>query len=123
MASDAREGVLKAVGDLSGYEVMFNQILVGTYVRPERTAGGLYLTQQTLKEDEYQGKVGLVLKMGPTAFKDTDTLDFAGQKVSVGDWIVYRTGDAWQMNVNGTACRMLVDRNIRMKITNPEGIF
>lgn len=123
LAEDAKEGVLKAVGDISDIEVFHNQILLGTYVRPEKTRGGIILTNSTLKEDEYQGKVFLVLKIGPTAFKSDDEVDFAGQSIKEGDWVVVRPGDAWQMNINGTPCRIASDRAIRMRVTNPEVVF
>lgn len=123
LAEDAKEGVLKAVGDISDIEVFHNQILLGTYVRPEKTRGGIILTNSTLKEDEYQGKVFLVLKIGPTAFKSDDEVDFAGQSIKEGDWVVVRPGDAWQMNINGTPCRIASDRAIRMRVANPEVVF
>lgn len=123
LAEDAKEGVLKAVGDISDIEVFHNQVLLGTYVRPEKTRGGIILTNSTLKEDEYQGKVFLVLKVGPTAFQSDDEVDFAGQSIKEGDWVVVRPGDAWQMNINGTPCRIASDRAIRMRVVNPEVVF
>lgn len=121
--SDPKDALFKAVGDLSGYEIFHNQILVAIYVRPEKTAGGIIRPNQNVEEDEYQGKVGLVVKAGPTAFLDSDDLDFQGQTVKVGDWVVFRTGDGWQLTIRDTACRILTDRTIRMRIKNPGDIF
>lgn len=122
-AKDPKQALFDAVGDLSGYEIFHNQILVAIYVRPNVTAGGILLTDETIKEDEYQGKVGLVVKVGPTAFADSEDTDFKGQNVSVGDWIVFRVGDGWQLTIKDTACRILTDRTVRMKIKNPGDIF
>ena len=41
------------------------QVLVAIYVRPKVTKSGIHIPDQTLQEDEYQGKVGLVLSWGP----------------------------------------------------------
>src|ERR1700692_2403204 len=86
LAKDPKQAILEAIGDLSNYDLFHNQILVVIYVRPETTAGGIIRPNQNVDEDEYQGKVGLVVKVGPTAFLDTPEEDFQGQNVSVGDW-------------------------------------
>lgn len=121
-AADPRKAIQEAVGDLSNYDLFFNQILVGTYVRPEITKGGIIRPNENVKEDEFQGKVGLVLKVGPSAFKSDDE-DFLGQNVEVGDWVVYRASDGWQLTIRDTACRILIDRNIRLRIKDPSDIF
>ena len=123
LASDPKMALFEAVGDLSGYDIFHNQILVAIYVRPEKTAGGIYRPNQNVEEDEYQGKVGLVVKVGPTAFLDTQDEEFHGQNVKVGDWIVLRTGDGWQLTIRDTACRILTDRAVRLRIQNPGDIF
>lgn len=123
LAKDPKQALLDAVGDLSGYDIFHNQILVAIYVRPNITAGGILRPDENIKEDEYQGKVGLVVKLGPTAFVDTDDEEFHGQSLSVGDWVVFRTGDGWQLNIRDTACRILNDRTVRMRIKNPGDIF
>lgn len=123
LASNPKEALFRAVGDLSNYEIFHNQILIAIYVRPETTAGGIIRPGQNVDEDEYQGKVGLVVKVGPSAFLDNEDQDFLGQTVSPGDWVVFRTGDGWQLTIKDTACRILTDRTIRMRIKNPGDIF
>lgn len=122
-AINTKEGILEAIGDISGEEILFNNILVGIYIRPEKTRGGILLPQSATDEDNYQGKVGLVLKKGADAFKSDENIDFGTQNVEVGDWVVFRVGDGWPLAIRGTACRMITDRAIRMKIKNPEDIF
>ena len=121
-ASDPKTALLNAVGDLSDYDLFHNQILVAIYVRPEKTSGGIIRPGTNVQEDEYQGKVGLVVKVGPSAFVSEEE-DFMGQSVQVGDWVVYRVGDGWALNIRDTACRILTDRTIRMRIKKPEDIF
>ncbi len=123
LAADPKQALMDAVGDLSGFDIFHNQILVAIYVRPERTSGGIIRPEGNVGEDEYQGKVGLVVKKGPTAFLNTEEEDFQGQNVEVGDWVVFRVGDGWQLTIRDTACRILSDRTIRMRIKNPGDIF
>jgi hypothetical protein len=40
---DPAQDVTKKIGDLSKFEVFHNQILVGVYIRPEKTKSGLIL--------------------------------------------------------------------------------
>jgi co-chaperonin GroES (HSP10) len=123
LAKDPKQALSDAVGDLSGYDIFHNQVLVTVYVRPNITAGGILRPDENIKEDEYQGKVGLVVKLGPAAFQDTDDETFNGQSLQIGDWVVFRTGDGWQLTIRDTACRILTDRTIRMRIKNPGDIF
>src|SRR5258708_1565369 len=61
---DPRKELMKKAGKLVDTELMGNAILVAVYMRPKMARYGtlsLELTDPTRKEDEYQGKVGLVL--------------------------------------------------------------
>lgn|SRR5512139_2907312 len=122
-SQDFKTTVWEELGDVSGIEVFLNQILVATYIRSEKTKGGIIRPGINVTEDAYQGKVGLVLKKGPSAFLSDDGTDFLGQTVEVNDYVVYRTGDGWDVTVNGVPCRMLTDKAIKMRIKTPEIIF
>lgn len=127
--ADPRGALLDAVGDLSGYEPFHNLILVATYVRPEKTKGGIILVDNTLQEDRFQGKVGLVLKVGPIAFHDDNVNKFGGVKVEPGDWVLFRASDGLELffvdknGRDGTPCRILEDVHIKARLTDPELIF
>ena len=119
----AADEITAKLGDISDVHLYFNSILVVTYLRPEKTQSGIFLTDNTRKEDEWQGKAGLVVKIGPTAFKDDGQALFHGQNVSVGDWIVYRPSDGWDVTVNGTRCRILQDINVKLRIPAPDVVW
>jgi len=120
---DPANEIRKRIGDISKIEVLHNQILVGVYIRPEKTKGGILLTSQTRDEDRYQGKAGLVLKKGPLAFVDDDNNKFHGQNVDIGDWVFYRVSDGFPLVLNGTLCRLLEEVHVKGKIPSPDVVF
>lgn len=119
-SSDPRAGIIKAVGDLSKVQVFSGRVLVGIYIAPEKTAGGIYRPQSNVKEDVWQGAVGLVLKKGKMAFQDDDQNKFRDQNVQIGDWVTFRPGDAKRIQLNGVDCRIVEDVLIDMVIDNPD---
>lgn len=121
-ATNPKVALVTEVGDLSKVMLMANRILVAIYIAPEKTQGGIIRATQTIKEDIWQGVVGLVLMKGKTAFQDepeTKTF-FHSQNVNVGDWVVFRPGDARRVQINGVDCRFVEDTLIDMAIDNPE---
>ena len=120
------------VGDLSGFELFANQVLVGVYLRPDKskdikrndgTVTNLYIPAQTRVEDRHQGKASLVLAKGPSAFVSDDHYDFRGQKVDIGDWIAIFVSDGRQIQINGQLCRIVEDQHVRLKIPAPDLIY
>lgn len=130
---DPAEAILAQAGDLRDIDVFNNQVLVAVYQRQaeSKTEGGIILTHHTTDEDQYQSKVGLILKMGPTAFYDKNENWFQGQDMVPGDWIVYRHIDGWKITLVSKdpktgkkqvlLCRMLDDTAIRARIYGPLG--
>lgn len=122
-AKDPKTELLDKIGDLSSVDLFNNQVLVAVYIRPEKTKGGILLPGQTRDEDKYQGKVGLVVKMGPQAFVDDDNKWFSGVNIQEDDWVFFRPSDGWSITVNDTLCRILDDTNVRGKITHPDQVW
>jgi co-chaperonin GroES (HSP10) len=114
-----KKEIFDAIGDLSQQHLFSARVLVATYVRPEKTKGGVYLTNKEQMEDIYQGSVGLVLKKGPMAFKDDGESTFHGQGVEVGEWVVFRPGDGKRIQINNINCRIVDDTQIDMVVTDP----
>jgi co-chaperonin GroES (HSP10) len=123
---DPREALLKQVGDLSGVEVMGSDVLCAIYIRPEKTASGLYIPDSTRDEDKFQGKALLVLKMGPYAYKDDEGKEF--RDIKEGDWVVGRASDGWACTLNSVNnskidCRVFRDIDLRLRISSPDVIY
>lgn len=123
---DPRKGILDEIGDLSEFELFHNHVLVAIYVRPTTaTLGGMewHLPDSALKEDEYQGTVGLVLKKGPAAFLDDASKSFYGCDADVGDWVFFRAADGIRMKVKNVLCRRIEDIFVSGRIPNPDYVY
>lgn len=120
---DPAQKITSSVGDLNKVEVFNNQILVGVYIRPQKTKSGIYLSDKTTDEDRFQSKVGLLLKHGPNAFEPTEEGYFQGVKFNVGDWLVFRPSDGWNITVNGVLCRILSDTQVRGRVQSPDDVW
>ena len=121
--TDPKAALLKELGDISEIELMNTQVLVAVYIRPEKTKGGIIMTTKSRDEDRYQSKVGLVLKAGPSAFVDEDQKWFSGLDLKVGDWVVFRPSDGWNVTVNGVLCRMFDDTAVRARVPHPDSVY
>lgn len=113
----------RTVEDLSIYG---DSLLVAIYRRPEKTKGGILLSNEYLDEDLYQGKVGLVLKVGPYPADEMDLKWFNGRLPQVGDWVTFRASDGISFGLldNKGDCRFLKDRrSVWMVIPEPDMIW
>lgn len=120
---DPRDLLQKQIGDLSDFELFNNQILVALYIRPKVTKSGIFLTDKTVDEDIYQSKVGLIMKLGPTAFKDDTGEWFKNVDMNIGDWIISRSSDGWTITINNVPCRILHDVNVRGRIQDVDQVW
>ena len=111
--------IIKAVGDISSEQVLFDLVLIGIYIQPEKRKSGLYMPESVSKEDEYQGVVGLVLQMGPDAEKLANEVEGP----QVGDWVVASIKDGWSMTIKDTPCRLVAYDRLRMHISDPTVIY
>lgn len=126
-AADARARVAAAKVNLADVTLMTNQMLIIGHKLPERTAGGIILSDKTKDEDRWQGKVGLVLAMGPTCFKDDGINQFGGSRAEVGDWVVTRAMDGHEIKLGnrseGVICKIIRDTHVEMVVKDPDQVF
>lgn len=125
---------------VEGIRVQRNRLIVATYVRPNVSAGGIILTQRHTDEDRWQGKIGLVLKIGPIAFDfdEVRELTEAGLErfeaidnlgiPQVGDWVVFRNSETWEFGLTvdagkAASCRMISDDSIIAVVKDPSTIW
>ena len=120
---DPKNKLLTEIGDLSSVELFNNQILVATYIRPQKTKSGIYLTDKTTEEDKFQSKVGLLVKAGPSAFEANDEGWFKGEEFNLNDWLVFRPSDGWSITIHGVLCRILSDTQVKGRVQNPDEVW
>ena len=127
---DPKAEILSRAGDLKDVEVFGSDVLVALYIRPQKTKSGIILSDGTRDEDKWQGKAGLILKLGPTAYCDEDGNKF--RDISEGDWVVFRPSDGWPVTLNAAnsfaskdaiSCRVVNDIHIRMRVSSPDTIY
>lgn len=117
-AVDAKQALIEALGHFD-HEVLHNRVLVATYIQPAKTQGGIIIPQKTRDEDIYQGNVGLVIGLGPGAFKDDAVAQFHGVRLNLHDWVLYLPADGLSLEINQVPCRLFADVDIRMRVTDP----
>ncbi len=98
----AKKEILEAIGDISKIEIFGQQLLIIPYVRPKVTASGIHIPDTSAKEDVWQGKVGLIVKVGPTAFKEGQEGQYGGRFPEIGEWIFHDVKACFMMHVRGT---------------------
>lgn len=121
---DPRELILKEVKPYAEHiKVLGADLLCAVYMRPRQTKGGIMLPDQSRKEDEFQGKVGLVIKMGPIAFQDDNDHRFGNVAPKVGDWVIFRVGDTFELIIGERKFRLVQDVNVRAIVDKPDIIL
>ena len=121
-ADDPKAEALKQLGDLSRIRLAPPRVLLWTFIRSRKLASGLYVPDKEVKEDVHQGVVGLVLKKGDAAFVDDDEHKFHGFKAEVGEWVLFKPGNAQRVQINGVDCRYIEDTLVDMVIDDPESV-
>jgi co-chaperonin GroES (HSP10) len=120
--TDPKQRLLEALGDVSDVEIFHNKVLCAVYIAPEKTKGGIIRPYQNVDEDKYQGKVGLILRCGPSAFVNDSKWQWP-EDLGEGDWVFYRIHDTGQLSVNGQPCRMLDDIDVTGRTQDPDKVW
>ena len=115
------------LGELKGF-LFGNHVMVAKWIR-ERASANILAPEQTRREDGWQGKIGLVVALGPSAFVDDANYSFHGMNVSVGDWVWYSSNDGLDQDYvpPGTLARVplrtLRDVDIIGRVPRPDFFF
>jgi co-chaperonin GroES (HSP10) len=125
---DPREKIFKQIGmtkpgEISGLRIHGSRVLVGVYIRPDTLASGIKISDQTINEDVHQGKAGLVLMRGHSAFRSDSNFDFGPDEAKIGEWVMFFHPDGRKTIINGQLCRVLKDQDIAGVIPSPDAIY
>jgi hypothetical protein len=118
------EEIRESIGDISGLDVLGNQLLLGIYMKGAKI-GSIFIPDKTQDEDKFQGKVGLVLKKGPSAFVSDANHTFSPEEEAIkeGDWVVYRVSDGFPIDINSVHCRLIEDQDLKLTVTDPAIVY
>lgn len=123
--------LLKRLGNLAEVVLFSNRILVAKFQRTTLGSGRLLAAEQTKTEDKWQGKVGLVVKIGTIAFEDDEATGtyWHGDGVAVGDWVFFNYGDGTDIEVcpddsnERVHCKILKEGEIIGRVPRPDIFF
>lgn len=105
------------------YKPLGERILVAHYIEPEVTQGGIIKVSKTVDESRYQGKIGLIVKLGSMAFKYYGQYKLEGVKPKVGDWVLYFPNDGKEFFYNNYSMRSLSSDLVHGVIANPDVLY
>ena len=98
------------------------RILVLPYKGKGKTAGGIWLPDQAIAQNEISTQVGYVLKVGPLAYEDQAKFP-EGAWCKKGDWVVFARYAGSRFKIEGGEVRVLNDDEILATILDPEDIL
>ena len=122
--------IIATVGDVSWFRDNPTKLVVAKFIRTHiGTSGTLLAAGQTQTEDKYQGKVGLVIKLGSQCFVDGPDVQFFGFKAKLHEWVVYKSSEGIDFDYvkPGTSdhlhCKILKDSDIETVVPRPDIIW
>ena len=111
---DARKA--KSMPDPVGYK-----LLIAIPSKEEKTEGGILLPEDTRRREEAASITGMILKIGPDAYADTERFP-GGPWCKEGDWIVMRSYTGTRIEVHGQEFRIINDDSVEAIVEDPRGI-
>lgn len=115
-AKDKKKSLIEEVGDISQVEVFGENLFIATYIGAERTAGGILLPQSKIAENEVQGNIGLVVKLG-MGFENPNDGELFHR------WVMFGYNDGLRFHYNGVHCRIMNIDRIRAIVPDPSKVL
>lgn len=106
----------KQLPDPSGY-----RILCAVPEIEEKTAGGIFKSDITIRNEELTTPVLFVLKIGPDAYKDQKRFP-SGPWCKEGDFILTRPMAGSRVMIHGKEFRLINDDSVEAVVEDPRGI-
>ena len=108
-----------AIGQM---DFLGSRVFVATYITPQKK-GSIWMPEKKIDASRFEGKCGLVLMLGPSAFKYDGAWPYEGPKPKVGDWIQYRASDAREFGFCDVYCREIEDHLVKAIVKDPSKIW
>jgi len=110
------ESLIKQLPTPTGY-----RILILPFSRKSTTKGGIMLADSYLEKERIATTVGLVVSLGPDAYKDTTKFP-NGAWCEEKDWIIFGRYAGARIKIDGGDLRLLNDDEVLAVIDNPENV-
>lgn len=114
-AEDPKRALIEAV-EVSKFRTFGENLTVATYIRPEKTRGGIIRPSENIKEDELQGNIGLVVKVGE-GFTEEEAKEMLHQ------WVRFGYNDGLKWRYNEVPLRDISIDRIRGTVENPSEVL
>ncbi len=101
-------------------------VLVGVWLPDKgadgyaRSAGGVLFSDKARQEFQFQGVTGLVLKLGPLAYKTEKTERWFDESPKVGDWVSFNFKQGEAFLLRDQPCRLVSDQYVLMRVPRPD---
>jgi co-chaperonin GroES (HSP10) len=118
-----KKEVFENLTDLEKHKPLFDKVLVATYLEPSKTKGGVILPDKNREEGRFQGKMGLILALGPTAFEYDGPYKYEGIKPQVGDWVLHYPSNTREFFLYNYSCRLVPSDLLELVSGDPSAIW
>ena len=98
------------------------RILVLPFKMKDKTKGGIIITDDALERAQVASTCGLVLSVGPDAYKDTERYP-KGPWCKKGSWVIFARYAGSRIKIEGGEVRLLNDDEVLATVEDPEEIF
>lgn len=103
-----------------------HDILVAVYNRADQKSKGGILIPGTNREDEFQGKVGMVVAVGPMCCEENSPgyqAWFGDEAPKRGDWVILNTRDGFSVLMGDMLFRLVEWKYLRLGADTPDGVM
>ena len=98
------------------------RLLVLPFKMKEKTKGGILITDDVIERSQVASTCGLVLEVGPDAYKDEKRFP-EGPWCKKGDWVIFAKYAGSRIQIDGGEVRLLNDDEVLANIDDPEDIL
>ena len=98
------------------------RILVLPFKQKDKTSGGIILADDTIERSQVASTCGLVLDVGPDAYKDKERYP-DGPWCKKGTWVIFARYAGSRIKIDGGEVRLLNDDEVLATVEDPEDIF
>lgn len=115
-AAEPQAGRAQTLPIPTGYHILIALLDV-----EDKTAGGILLPEEHTHREQVASVVGLVLKVGPDAYKNEKRFP-TGPWCKEGDFILFNPYSGTRVNVHGKELRLINDDTVLAVVIDPRGV-